>query len=154
MVEHPRLLVGRLADHHRPLELREIAPHRRARAGHEHVARLEDDVVRERVRDRRAAADLAAVAGGRAAVEGSGRGRAGRASSIAVVASSDRALRHLRLRRGRPRVLLEEPVREIPPLRLSRMSASSASDFTAICASTSGDADDLAPVSSESVGPW
>ena len=118
MVEHPALLVGRLADHHRPLELGEIAPHRRARAGHEHVSRLEDDVVRERVRDRRATADLAAVAGARAA----------RVRVLAAVERAERlehrrrrlvrgALRHLRLRQADARVLLEEPVREVPPLR-------------------------------------
>ena len=118
MVEHPPLLVGRLADHHRPFQLREVAPHGRARAGHEHVAVLEDDVVRERMRDRRAAPDLAAVAGACAArvrvlapVEGPERLEHRRRRLVR------RALRHLRLGQADARVLLEEPVREVPPLR-------------------------------------
>ena len=52
VVEEPPHLVGRRADDHRPLELRVVAPDRRARLRHEHVARLELDVVRDRVRPR------------------------------------------------------------------------------------------------------
>ena len=64
--EHPLLLGRRLAEEHRPLELRQVAPDRRARARDEDVASLEHEVPGERVRIRRVAADLPAVAGVRA----------------------------------------------------------------------------------------
>ena len=70
------------------------------------------------MRDRRASTDLAAVAGVRAADD----------RVLAAVERPERlehrrrrlvrrALRHFRLREADPRVLLQEPVREIPPLR-------------------------------------
>ena len=58
------LLLGGLADDHPALELRVVAPHRGGGLRDEHVARLEADVVRDRVRPGRAAADLAAIPGG------------------------------------------------------------------------------------------
>ena len=64
--EEPAHLFGRRADHHRPLELGVVAPHRGARLGDEDVAELELDVVRDRVRPGAAAADLAAIARRRA----------------------------------------------------------------------------------------
>ena len=60
------LLIGRLADDHSALELGVVAPERRGCLRDEHVAGLEGDVVRDRVGPGGAAADLAAVAGGRA----------------------------------------------------------------------------------------
>ena len=62
MPEQPLLLRRRLADHHRPLELREVAPDGRARPGDEDVALAERDAARERVWDRGVAADLTPVA--------------------------------------------------------------------------------------------
>ena len=62
----PALLVGGLADDHAALELGVVAPDRRSGLGDEHVAGLEGDVVRDGVGPGGAAADLAAVAGGRA----------------------------------------------------------------------------------------
>ena len=63
VVEQAPHLVGRLADDHRPLELGVVAPDRSARLADEHVAGLEGDVVRDRVRPRAPLADLAPVAG-------------------------------------------------------------------------------------------
>src|SRR5207248_739099 len=63
--EEAPLLVRRLADDHAALELRVVAPDRRGRLGDEHVAGLEADVVRDRVRPGRAAPDLTAVPRGR-----------------------------------------------------------------------------------------
>ena len=62
MIEEAALLVGRRPDDHRALELGVVAPHRCACLGHEHVARFEPDVVRDRVGPRAAAADLPAIA--------------------------------------------------------------------------------------------
>ena len=155
MVEEPALLVGRLADHHRPLELGEIAPHGSARARHEHVARLEDDVVRERVRDGRAAPDLAAVPGAGAS----------RVRVLSAVQRPERLkhrrrrlvrgpLRHLGLGQPNPRVLLEEPVREVPPLRaLADERELGLRLHRHLRLDERHDADDLAPVSSDSAGP-
>jgi len=53
-----------------PLELRQVAPHRRARTGHQDVAGPERDVGREGVGDCGVAADLTAIAGGGAFGEG------------------------------------------------------------------------------------
>jgi hypothetical protein len=64
VVEEPPHLVGGRADDHRPLELGVVAPDRRARLRHEHVACAELDVVRDRVRPRAAQPDLAPVAAG------------------------------------------------------------------------------------------
>ena len=50
VLEEPSHLVGWRTDDHRPLELRFIAPDRRARLCHEYVAFPELDVVRDRVR--------------------------------------------------------------------------------------------------------
>src|ERR1700674_1658930 len=66
VLEQPSHLVGRRADNHRPLELRVVAPDRRARLRHEYVAFPELDVVGDCVRPRAAQPDLAAVAGRRA----------------------------------------------------------------------------------------
>ena len=61
VVEQAAHLVGGRADDHRPLELRVVAPDRRARLGDEDVARLERDVVRDGMRPGAAQPDLAAV---------------------------------------------------------------------------------------------
>ncbi len=64
VLEQSPLLVRRRADDHPALELGVVAPDRRARLGHEHVAGVELDRVRDRVRPCAADADLAAIAGG------------------------------------------------------------------------------------------
>ena len=117
VVEEPALLVGRRADDHRPLELGVVAPHRRARLRDEHVARLELDVVRDRVRPRAARADLAAVARlrRRRSMPSWPPNESPSASSIASVASWPGAQARLCLGRARPRVLLQQPVRVRAP---------------------------------------
>jgi hypothetical protein len=118
VLEHRPLLLRRRPDHHRALELGEVAPDRRACSGDENVARLKGDVRGQRVGDRRVAADLSAVAGTRPVEE----------RILRAVDRSDRiqhcqrrlvarALRDLDLRQPRPRVALQQDVREIAPLR-------------------------------------
>ena len=63
VVEEAPHLVCRRADHHRPLELGVVAPHRCSGLRDEHVALLELDVVRDRVRPGAAPPDLPAIAG-------------------------------------------------------------------------------------------
>ena len=63
VVEEAAHLVGRRPDDHRALELGVVAPDRGARLGDEHVAGLELDVVRDRVRPGAAQPDLPPVAG-------------------------------------------------------------------------------------------
>ena len=55
-VEQPFLLGRGIADEHRPLELREVAPDRRACTRDEHVAGLEHEVSGESVGERRISA--------------------------------------------------------------------------------------------------
>ena len=62
VVEQPSHLVGRGADDHRPLELGVVAPDRRSRLGDEDLARLERDVVGDRVGPGAPLPDLAAIA--------------------------------------------------------------------------------------------
>ena len=111
-------LVARRPDHHRPLELRVVTPHRRRRSRHQHVARLEDDVVRERVRDRSVPADLAAVAGDRAVEPlDSARDRAARSRRASRRSPpSTRGVSTSVSETPGPRVPLQERVREIRPL--------------------------------------
>src|SRR5581483_6644602 len=112
----PALLVGRRPDHHAALELGVVAPDGRGRLGDEHVARLEDDVVRDGVGPGAPPADLAAVARGRAVLR----------PELAGVLRPERrehgqgrlvAGPQARLGLGRPRhrVLLEQPVRVLAP---------------------------------------
>ena len=109
VLEQPLLLVGRRADDHPALELGVVAPDRRARLGHEHVAGAELDRVRDRVRPRAADADLAAVAG-RCAVRGrepsdlAARGEHGERRLVSG------AQRRFRLGRAGAGVLLQQPV--------------------------------------------
>lgn len=155
MLEHPLLLAARLADEHRPLELREVAPNGRARAGDEDVADLEHEVPRQSMWNRRVATDLSAVAGVRSAGE----------CALRAVDLADRIehrerrlvarpLRDLGLSDADPRVPLEEPVARLPQRTLSRMSAISPSDLIASCASiSSARRTTSAPESSDSEGP-
>ena len=116
VVEEAAHLVGGSTDDHRALELGVVPPHGRGRLGDEHVAHLELDVVRDRVRPAAAAADLAAVAR---------RGSVGR-PLLAGVRRAERvehrerrlvpgAEARLRLGRARSRVLLQEPVGVLAP---------------------------------------
>ena len=116
MAEHARLVDGGLADHHRPLELGEVAPDGCARSGDEDVSLLEHDVARERVRDGGVAADLPAVA----------RVRTGREDALSPVDRPDRvehgerrlvrsARRDLGLGDTGSCVALQQRVREIAP---------------------------------------
>ena len=118
VVEEASHLVRRRADDHCPLELGVVSADGGTRLRHEHVAGLESDVVRDRVGPGASAADLAAIAG----LDAVGRGE------LAVVAVPDRleererrlvsgAQARLRLRRARPRVLLQEAMRVLAPSR-------------------------------------
>src|SRR5439155_7721709 len=107
-----------LADHHRPLELRVVPPYGRTGSGDEDVARLEDDVVRERVRNGRIATDLPAVTRFRAVLEEHALGAVQRTDRVE---HRERRLcarppAHLRFGRADSRVPLKENVREIAPL--------------------------------------
>ena len=109
-----RISSGRRADDHRPLELRVVAPDRRARLRHEHVAGPELDRVRDRVRPRAAQPDLAAIAGRRA------RRRREPADVAERREHRERRLvtrpeARLGLGRAGPRVLLQQPVRVRAP---------------------------------------
>ena len=116
VVEQPPHLVRGPADDHRPLELGVVAPDRRARLADEHVAFPELDVVGDGVRPGAPEADLAAVprrdAVGRgllAAVRRAERLEHGESRLVA------RLQARLGLGRTRPRVPLEQLVREAAP---------------------------------------
>src|SRR5579859_3316978 len=62
VVEEPAHPAGRLTDHHRAFQLCVVAPDGGPRLTHEHLARLESDVVRDGMSPGAAAADLTSVA--------------------------------------------------------------------------------------------
>ena len=118
MLEHLPLLGRRPADHHRPLELRQIAPDRCGRAGDEDVALLEGDVRSQCVGNRGIGPDLPAIAGARPfeervlrAIERADRVEHRQRRLVA------RALRHFHLGHAGAGVALQENMRKVAPLR-------------------------------------
>ena len=114
VVEEPAHPVGRRPDDERALELRLVAPDRRARLGDEHVAGLELDVVRDRVRPRAPRPDLAAEAAFTPSPEPSSPREPCAASIASVVSCCARRLASASVDAD-ARVLLEQPVRVRAP---------------------------------------